>query len=324
MLDSSNGWALTQISILKTADGGLHWKDVTPSNASLNMSRGDFLNTQYAWVAIPQVNANQVIVLHTTNGGQTWTSSTITGTMAMSVDAPHFLNTQEGWLEAIGDPGAGQQGAEIFHSIDGGVHWQKIASTENPASGLSHSGFKSGISFVNATTGYATTSSNTGLPTDAGLFVTHDGGHTWQKESFPMPQNINFTQIGTTPPVFFGNSGVMPVALTLQSGQRELILYRTNDNGNHWMQTRAVPVDSDASAVYVLDTNHAWTSDVQNGKFYYTNDGGTTWWPIATNPGKLNEMSFVSTNTGWAIISNALLHTADGGKTWTAVNYIIQ
>jgi PBP1b-binding outer membrane lipoprotein LpoB len=39
MLDTRNGWALTASSILKTSDGGLHWKDVTPANGvSTNLS----------------------------------------------------------------------------------------------------------------------------------------------------------------------------------------------------------------------------------------------------------------------------------------------
>lgn len=322
MLDNTNGWALTRTSILKTTDGGTNWKDITPANAALNIAtRGDFINSQYAWIATPQLNANTVSMLRTTDGGQHWISSKIQAMQPEAVDMPHFLNAREGWLETIGDPGAGNQGAEIFHSIDGGQSWLKIASTQNLASGLSSAGFKSGISFENSKTGFATTRSITGNPTDAGLFVTYDGGHTWRKETIPMPSGANVAQIGTTPPVFFGTTGFLPVYVATQNNQHELILYRTNDSGTNWTQTR--PANIDANTVYILDTNHAWAFDNQTGKFYYTNDSGTSWWPSNSNPGKIQALSFPGASTGWAITDTSLLHTTDGGKTWTTQSYTI-
>src|SRR5690242_12207691 len=56
MLDKTNGWALTTSSILKTSDGGIHWKNVTPANTVLSqMAKGDFLSDKYAWI----VNVSQ-------------------------------------------------------------------------------------------------------------------------------------------------------------------------------------------------------------------------------------------------------------------------
>jgi len=49
MLDTSNGWALSAQSVLKTTDGGVHWQDMTPANAAINQfAMGNFLNGQYA------------------------------------------------------------------------------------------------------------------------------------------------------------------------------------------------------------------------------------------------------------------------------------
>src|SRR5436305_271086 len=59
-------------------------------------------------------------------------------------------------LVTNGGPGAGSESVDIFHTTDSGQTWSKIASTENPASGLPRVGLKSGISFRDAMHGWAT------------------------------------------------------------------------------------------------------------------------------------------------------------------------
>ncbi|SRR5579883_2243837 len=325
MLSTQYGWALTQNAVLKTSDGGVHWSDVTPGrvpDGGYAMARGDFMSTQIAWVASPQLNANTVTVQRTTNGGQSWQTTTISSLSPEAVDAPHFWNTSDGWLEVIGSPGAGQQPAEIYHTTDGGLHWTKIASSLDPHSGLLNAGFKSGISFVNSQLGFAATRFITGEPANPGLFVTYNGGYTWQPKTIPMPQGITVQQIGTTPPVFFGASGLLPVYVMTSSLEHKLILYRTNDSGAHWTPTSAANLD--AGTVYVSDLNHAWASDQSNGNFFYTTDGGASWQMATNSPGTLKEMSFVDAYNGWAITATALLHTMDGGKNWSQINYSIQ
>src|SRR5689334_8683503 len=118
MLDTNNGWALTATSILKTSDGGVHWNDVTPGNAALNQyARGDFLNQQSAWIAIPpskQVEGPGINILYTTDGGQDWHSAHIPDPLVATIDVPHFLDTQQGWLEASSSPGAGHAGSDLW------------------------------------------------------------------------------------------------------------------------------------------------------------------------------------------------------------------
>src|SRR2546421_281592 len=51
MLDHSKGWALTDLYILFTSDGGQNWKNVTPSGSAYNKyAFGDFMDDKYAWV----------------------------------------------------------------------------------------------------------------------------------------------------------------------------------------------------------------------------------------------------------------------------------
>src|SRR5439155_22069404 len=77
MLDASNGWALTQQAVLRTTDGGVHWKDVTPPGHPLVPGGGaSFLTASQAWVAIPQTNSPSTLIFRTSTGGQTGQATT--------------------------------------------------------------------------------------------------------------------------------------------------------------------------------------------------------------------------------------------------------
>jgi photosystem II stability/assembly factor-like uncharacterized protein len=322
MIDDQQGWALSKTHILKTADGGQHWTNVTPPSFSAGgLAVGQFKNALYAWVVVTNQQTGIVTVLRTTDAGQNWGSATINDAViaAEGTDQPHFLTNTEGWLEVIGSPGAGQQPADIFHSTDGGQSWQKIASTTNPASGLSNSGFKSGISFEDTLHARLATSSITGNPTDPGLYLTSDGGHTWTKDSIGAMPETGVTQIGTEPPVFFGTTGILPVKYSV-SGQQKLLLY--TNNGNGWTKTQQ-SVAADIDNVYVVSTQSTWATDTQ-GKFYNTSDGGQTWQHTAGDYGKINALSFVSANDGWAVTDTSLLHRNPATGVWETINYVIQ
>jgi hypothetical protein len=158
MLDATHGWALNVTAILKTSDGGRDWNCVTPTgwvNKIGMQARATYLlDNLHAWVVPTPQSSNVVTVLRTSDGGQTWQSTTITDSLLQVVDPPHFINSQEGWLELVpnGGPGAGSESADIFHTTDGGQTWSKIASTENPGSGLPRGGIKTGISLKTAST----------------------------------------------------------------------------------------------------------------------------------------------------------------------------
>jgi len=150
MLDKTHGWALTSSLVLKTADGGIHWQNVLPANAfgktiMLNPASGTFLNDQDAWIAAdvgPSPNGKSspmhtIMVLRTTNGGKSWQSSTIqtpvvARTVVVRVATLDFLNASNGWLQAYSDAGVdadpGSSLSLIFHTTDGGQHYNQLAS----------------------------------------------------------------------------------------------------------------------------------------------------------------------------------------------------
>jgi photosystem II stability/assembly factor-like uncharacterized protein len=114
---------------------------------------------------------------------------------------------------------------------------------------------------------------------------------------------------------------VLPVLVSLQNGNL-LVLYRSVNSGENWVQTTALHIQ--ATNTYVLDTAHVWATDLSSGLLYRTRDGGTTW--SATSPGAyhLQALSFPDARTGWGVTTNQLLQTSDGGASWQHIDYITQ
>lgn len=326
MITTTEGWALTGSAVLKTSDGGAHWVNAGPLATQLKNPVADFMNMQNAWVAatLPDsANPNAIQVIRTQNGGQNWqswsTSVLTTDADSMVGDPPHFVNTQNGWIEIVtnGGPAAGSESVEIFATTNGGQNWSMVANTLSGKSGLPNGGLKSGISFKDALNGWATGGDYSYYPW---LYVTHDGGHTWQKQGLP-PNTASFDM--TTPPVFFGNSGIMPVTVNNNSNGSGTMIYVTNNGGQTWTQASTSPASFQAQTVYIVDMQHAWAVDM-NGLLYATSDGGHTWQKLLTSSLHMTQLSFVDDSNGWAISSvnngpATLLHTTDGGHTWHAV-----
>ncbi len=325
MLNNKDGWALTTSSILKTTDGGSHWKDVTPANTDINQSaKGQFMNTQYAWIAFRPANQQEgsgITMLRTIDGGLSWQQSSINDPVVSQVDVPHFINTKQGWLELSSTPGAGSARSDIWSSHDGGQTWTQLASNKS-THGL-NLGYVTGISFRDTQIGIA--AGNLGAGGDnavPSLALTQNGGQTWQTKSLPhlLGGYVNPLNI-SRPPVFFGNVVILPVNVTVQNDNL-LVLYRSNDGGLNWFQTSVAHIQG--ANTYVVDSSHAWATDTSNGKLYSTGDGGNHWSLLSNAAYQLNALSFTSSQNGWGITTNQLLQTVDGGQNWQQISYTIQ
>jgi len=159
---------------------------------------------------------------------------------------------------------------------------------------------------------------------NAWLYVTHDGGKTWQKQTLPLNPSASNSEYDTTPPVFIGNSGLLPVHVFATS-HSVLDFYITHNGGQTWASVPIAPFNS--TNAYVVDIAHAWATDANN-VFYRTVDGGISWQQEQSVGQTIDALSFINTNEGWAISSPTnkplLLHTIDGGLKWQQINYSIQ
>jgi photosystem II stability/assembly factor-like uncharacterized protein len=323
MLDENNGWGLTYQSVLRTADGGKQWADVTPSGISGTAGPlGFFLDVNSGWVLVPNgQDFNSGILYRTKDAGKTWTSVKV----PFSGGSLDFLDQEHGWVLFATDCGAGSCGGGLFRTSDGGDTWTELLkidqnSADNPKA-LPLVGDKTGIAFADLTHGWVT-----GVePVDnyAYLFATLDGGSTWQHQALGLPQGSSPTQLSIDPPHFFSQEdGLLPVSF-FSGDKMNKIFYATQDGGTTWTPTTPVGI-SGVYAIASLQDIWAWDGVT----LMATQDGGKTWTGITPNVNLsqiIMQLDFVSKDTGWVITMDAdgkgqLMQTQDGGKTWTPVH----
>jgi photosystem II stability/assembly factor-like uncharacterized protein len=335
MLDAQTGWAVTAKGhIIRTTDGGVHWKNVTPKypvSAGQLKVVADFFTISIAWVAVSRADADgttTVFAFRTTDGGQTWQDTTIQHTSPIYQIT--FVDSRHGWMLSKQVDLASAEAVAILHTTDGGQTWTVVssalpASTDTPPPGqLPFGGDKAGIGFLDALTGWVTGS----FPLNGYVFLymTHDGGVTWNRQTFLFSPDKASTNISSRPPTFFtATEGILPVSFVTETAS-SLDFYVTHDGGATWQST--TPLAASATIADVIDMEHGWASD--GTLLYVTSDGGQHWAKLT--PGgvfqHVTRLGFVSSSIGWAIgargsLVPSLLKTMDGGKTWTVIPYTI-
>jgi photosystem II stability/assembly factor-like uncharacterized protein len=354
MLNAQTGWAVTDTNrILRTSDGGVHWKNVTPNFPSSTTRQrivAAFLTASSAWIAVSgigiagqgedrarvqpssarvDIGSATVVIFRTIDAGQTWQQATLQ-TRGGIVTQVNFVTARDGWLLSKHPVSESSETLELFRTTDSGRTWVNVASAYAasldipPPGKLPFSGSKSGLSFLNATTGWVTGR----VPVNGYtlLYRTNDGGSTWYPQSLPLSSTEKSSLLSILPPLFFNaTDGILPVSFNMGKGA-SLDVYVTHDGGATWKGT--TPLTAAASTADFIDVNHGWAS---NGTLLYvTGDSGKQW--ITLSPGgsfqHIVHLDFVSGDIGWAIGATAagaptFLKTEDGGHTWTAIPYTI-
>ena len=238
--------------------------------------------------------------------------------------AVHFVNSMTGW--AAGDSGA------VYATTDGGRDWKPLSSGSDADMNF--------IYFIDLNRGWMLGKSAAKTGDENGgeniLFITADGGRTWERKPLPNVTSLHFTN-----------------AKTGWAVGRNSTLLKTTDGGLEWCKVGGVEKligsrgDSSNysfgfSDIHFTDAKHGWLignfygrarGDI--GGVFTTSDGGATWRrvPLAIQtrnnslftPGSLHSAHFTDANTG-SITGEMYdgerryffaLHTRDGGRTWS-------
>jgi photosystem II stability/assembly factor-like uncharacterized protein len=226
---------------------------------------------------------NNGIMLHSVDGGTTWTSIDVPGVTGVSdyFHAVSFNPQGQGWAVS-------QNWAIVSLSSAGTVKQTSPAhvALEDVASvSLNHAWIVGGSGTI---------------------LVTADGGTTWTQQTTPA----------NTAPL----DGVAFADLThgWAVGFNGTVL-ATADGGTTW--TPQTSPDSGTSIsinrVACADTQHAWAVDAE-GNIFATANGGTTWNKQYQNNGGLLDVTCTDSKHVWASgVGGSILATMDGGVTWT-------
>jgi photosystem II stability/assembly factor-like uncharacterized protein len=118
--DASNGWIISQDSILHTNDGGFIWNVQDPIVSNI-LRKLSFVDSSNGWIV-----GDNGIILNTTDGGTTWTTQT--SGVSSSLKDIEMFNATSGYV-------SGGNGTLLYTS-DAGANWSPISLPNTPTADL--------------------------------------------------------------------------------------------------------------------------------------------------------------------------------------------
>lgn len=332
--------------ILRTTDGGNTWRNVTPPTGAYSTQGFFALDANTAWASDNIFCCNKVTATrlwHTKDGGKTWQAS-----QPISFESGRFnefyvpvqiqfVDQNTGWLLAAPEAGMDYSlRSNLYGTTDGGETWTYITELVNCWNG--------GLAFIDPTTGWYGTSCISGGKTmrpfndqfsEGGWNVrqTSDGGTSFFFETLiPLPSDLQ-KRASTNPEVDCGERRVITFTSEAVGIEWECRVYSglgiykevgyfsfTADLGQTWKTWE--PTGNE----YFINSTTGWRL-LAPGQLQQTTDGGSSWTTIKVVEWENAQFDFIDKRQGWAIASNgdatALLHTADGGRTWAEINPVI-
>jgi BNR/Asp-box repeat len=260
----------------------------------------NFTSAKTGWAAVAQYTEllPRFWIYRTTDGARTWQEQFHGSTIQGAPLSLQFFDANHGILVVD----------RVYRTDDGGGHWSVISLPD----GTPVFGFASG---------------RRGWAVDgAQLYVTDDGGLTWQAKS--QVPGSHFAA---------GNAG--PGSIQFSAGGEgwegttadQPTVYVSNDNGTTWRPVALPPFPSLATAGKPLffETSIQLIPDggviaVAHDDFgrdmnFSSHDHGRTWQAIELPSASIRFFTFVGARHWFASFQNVLYETRDGGLTWDSV-----
>ncbi len=350
MIDASTGWAVAQAEddfnrIVRTSDGGLTWKDVTPPEAPPDPENprsvlGYFADGARAWVVFGSaVDLERGPIAATawrsSDAGEIWIPSTLievpSGSGWFEPLALGVLDDGFGWLMAAIDAGMMHQYIAIYTTQDAGGTWTRVLDPYSDAPVQSCP--KTGLAYADASIGWMTRDCG-GLIDRVTVITTADGGVAWTEVPLPpppgLPEGFTYPYLCTPHSIHLQSAREGSLAVSCRqyletptaAGETTVsgpsALYRTSDAGASWSS-----LDYPGGDVQWLDDLHGWAF---GRDLYRTRDGGATW-ALIHSVNWDGQFSFVDDDHGWAVARNeeeiALVRTQNGGARWSILRPVI-
>jgi photosystem II stability/assembly factor-like uncharacterized protein len=211
--------------------------------------------------------------LRTTDGGQTWTPSTVPGAEALDFRDIEAFNENVAFLLAAG-PG---NNSRIYKTADAGAHWTLQLKNEAPR------GFYDCMAFWDEKHGILIGDAIEG---EFQLFATDDGEHWHQLPTNKLPTSLEgegaFAASGTCITVQ-GDSNVW-----FATGGKAARVFRSTDRGQTWQVTETpITHGADTTGIFSVAFRDAKNGVIAGGDYQvpkkngpnlaFTDNGGETW-----------------------------------------------
>ncbi len=266
-------------------------------------------------------------LLHTTDGGRTWTDVTPPG--AGSGDYA-IVDGNRAWVASVGE--LGSESITFYRTTDGGKSWETGVFTQTFSTsvmGLYLEAADLNSAWLTAVAPQSMT------PPVAALLRTDDGGAQWSQvagtsDALPYSGEVRF--------------GDATTGWLSGAGDDSLLgsLSVTHDGGKSWQAVELPPSGHEDGRLNIglptfygagkqdglLPAQYRPRSATATGPAliaYATHDGGETWQATTPVPGG-SAFDFVNANEGWVwaagpgnAAGGTLYHTQDGARTWEAL-----
>jgi len=274
---------------LVTASAQGTWSLVHERRTALYYHGLHFVDRSSGWVV-----GDSGLILHTTDGGTTWTEQASRTTEALK--CVYFATPLKGWI------GGGSNSIGV--TTDGGLTWTWV----HPPGKLRR--MFMALSFVSETTGWI-------VDNNRGIHRTDDGGMTWTEQQSGSTWALTGVH-------FVDASEGWAVSTNLE------VLHTTN-GGESWTikQLTGLGYGSNVSVIFndifFFGRSRGWiatnvlSSSIASplASVAATESGGAAWSAQSTPEGQaINALHFVSENDGWAACNGGILATTNSGSAW--------
>lgn len=365
MTSATAGWGLGDLeqdsqrvhTVVRTTDGGKTWQAFDFHGQPAGLIGSFFLNDQTAWVIMgSSLDAHsKVPLMRTTDGGLHWTALSLPPEMMNMT----FLDQQHGWAWSSDELQGVPASRTLYRTMDGGKTWSKLGmtSTERTIDDLTPGPlpFNNGLGMTFLTPQHGWAIVHAFLTPQSfqyvSLYMTQDGGQTWQLQSLPQPANGPIPGIHTViqgdsqsgaylamwPPKFVtAQHGILSIASQVDAqSPRRMYLYETNDRGQSW-SLLGTPIEDTSGSQFpeVLDATHILLANLRSHTItvYIQESGQWQQQPSRQITGMMTSLpSFVDQQRGWvwskqssgSKIISTLYATNDGGLSWHEVMHMV-
>ena len=289
----------SDLSILKTIDGGLTWNKKSledPGSGLPIVEDVEFRNGVNGFATVDGGN-----LFETTDAGETW-NLVIAGAQ-YALKQIVFADSLTGFIFS--------GNMNVLKTTDGGVSWNwEVLSDELP-----EQGFVDDCYFTNETTGFVFVIVNT--PENTGnIYKTTDSGLTW---------SLVYDDVSAYSGKFaFYNEGLGMAVCTTWGYQMKVL--QTMDGGSSWNEISQswIPNGAANSIIYTSQTDALILGS--KGMIFRTNDGGQGWQPAYSSlfSGEIFEARFPTEEVGYVLTDAGsggvagigIKKTIDGGISW--------